>query len=279
MNLDNQDDLVESLRDLDATPVERTAWTSIVQQLAEWPDRRITPIDAQHLLSVLGQVMPQRSVVRQAIRERLAHRNRLVALLATARTQVSIFRLTFWVLSLVIVLVGTIIELSTQNPATLAWLRALAPLLAFLSVASTFRGVGLHTLEWELACPPSVLQLIVARLVVVLGYDVGLGLILSLAGWMQGNGSFLVVTLYWLVPFLLVAGLALVLSLWLPVPLAAALAYCSWLALLFLDSGSLDMLLSFNGELILGLAGLVMLTIAIWRLTLQVPRHFLSATG
>jgi hypothetical protein len=194
-------------------------------------------------MSVLGQEMPQRSVVRQAIHERLARQNRLVTLLTTAHSQVSMLRFTFWMLSAVIVLLGAIIELSTRNPAAIAWLRALAPLLAFLSVASVFRGVGLRTLEWELACPPSALQLIMARLVVVLGYDACLGLILSLIGWAHG-GSFLVVTLYWLVPFLLVAGLALTLSLWLPVALAAALAYCSWVVLLFLGSGQLNMLLS-----------------------------------
>jgi hypothetical protein len=189
---------------------------------------------------------------------------------------VSVLRFTFWMLSAVIGLLGAIIELSTQNPAAIAWLRALAPLLAFLSVASVFRGVGLRTLEWELACPPSALQLIMARLVVVLGYDACLGLILSLVGWAHG-GSFLVVTLYWLVPFLLVAGLALILSLWLPVALAAALAYCSWVVLLFLGSGQLDMLLSSGGELILGLTGVVLLIVAIWRFTRQMPRHFLSA--
>jgi hypothetical protein len=240
---DNHDDLVEALRELDATPAETTAWVPIVQQLTAWPDRRITPADKGHLMSVLGQEMPQRSVVRQAIHERLARQNRLVTLLTTAHSQVSMLRFTFWMLSAVIVLLGAIIELSTRNPAAIAWLRALAPLLAFLSVASVFRGVGLRTLEWELACPPSALQLIMARLVVVLGYDACLGLILSLIGWAHG-GSFLVVTLYWLVPFLLVAGLALTLSLWLPVALAAALAYCSWVVLLFLGSGQLNMLLS-----------------------------------
>ncbi len=176
-------------------------------------------------------------------------------------------------------MLGVTIELAIpHNTALVSWIRALAPLLAYLSVASAFRGVGLHTLEWELACPPSALQLIIARLVIVLGYDVCLGTLLSLVTWALGGGSFLAVTLYWLVPLLLVAGLALVLSLWHSVSLAAALAYSSWLALLFLSSSHLYILLSFHGELILGVAGLFMLVVAIWSFTRQVPRHFLSTT-
>jgi hypothetical protein len=278
VNTHNHDELVEALQELGAAPAEREAWVPMVRRLTEWPERRITPADKERLMSVLGQVMPQRSAVSQAIRQRLGSRNRLVALLATAHTQVGFLRPRFWVLSLVIVLLGVIIELSTQNVAAVSWLRALAPLLAYLSVASAFRSVGLRTLEWELACPPSALQLIVARLVVVLGYDASLGLLLSLAGWAHGNGSFLVVTFYWLVPLLLVAGLALVLSEWIPVQLAAALAYCSWLALLFLGFGYLNILLSFNSEIFLGLMGLVMLIIAIWRFTLQLPRQFVATT-
>lgn len=269
-------DLEEALRELDADPAEIAAWTPMVRQLAEWPERRITPADRGYLLSVLEQAMPLHSAVRQAIRERLAQRNQLVTLLRTARAQVSVLRLPFWIFSLVIVLTGAIIELSTQNPLAITWLRALAPLLAYLSVTSAFRGVRLHTLEWELACPPSALQLIVARLVVVLGYDVCLGLFLSLVGWVHGSGSFLVVTLYWLIPLLLVAGLALVLSLWLSILLATALAYSSWLLLLVLSTGYLDILLSPSGELLLGGVGIVMLVITLWRFTLQIPRHLLA---
>ncbi len=277
MDRQEHEDLSEALRELDATPAEIETWTPIVRRLMAWPERRVTPTDQARLLFILDQAMPRHSEVRQAIRERLMRRNRLVALLATAQAQVSVLRFTFWGLSLLIVLVGAIIELSAPNALAALWLRALAPLLAYLSVASAFRGVRLHTLEWELACPPSALQIIIARLVVVLGYDVGLGLLLSLVIWAQGSESFLLVTLYWLVPLLLVAGLALVLSLWFSVLSATALAYSGWLVLLF-GSGYVDRLLSPGGELILGFAGIAMLALALWRFARQVPRHFLALT-
>lgn len=277
METNDRDHLRDALRELNATPEEIAAWTPMVQRLAEWPEKRITSADQRHLLSVLEQAMPPSpySAVRQAIHERLGHRNQLVALLATARAQVSVLRLPFWILSLLIVLTGAIIELSTQNPLAMTWVRALAPLLAYLSVASAFRGIRLHTLEWELACPPSAVQLIVARLVVVLGYDVGLGLLLSLVGWAHGNGSLLLVTLAWLVPLLLVAGLALILSVWLSVLSATALAYSSWL-LLVLSTDHFALLASLSGEVLLGGIGVVLLALAIWRFTRQIPRHLLA---
>lgn len=272
---DRNDHLKEALRELDAAPAEIAAWTPLVQRLSAWPEKHITPVDQTRLLSVLAQAMPQSSEVRQAVRSRLGHRNQLVALLTAARAQVSVLRPPFWILSLLIVLIGAIIELSTQNPLALTWVRALAPLLAYLSVASAFRGIRLHTLEWELACPPSAVQLIVARLVVVLGYDVSLGLLLSLVGWAHGNGSLLLVTLDWLVPLLLVAGLALMLSLWLSMLSATALAYSSWL-LLVLSTDHFALLANLSGELLLGGIGVVLLALALWRFMRQIPRHFLA---
>lgn len=279
MNRDTDDEVVEALRELDGTPEDLAAWVPIVQHLAAWPEQRITPADQGRLLAVLGQALPQRSPVRQAIGEHLAGRNRLASLLATVHSQVSVLRLSFWVLSGILTVLGVAIELiPSQNAVSLVWLRALAPLLAYLSVASMFRSTRLQTLEWELVCPPSALQLMSARLVIVLGYDIALGLILSLVGWTQGEGSFLVVTLHWLVPLLLMAGLMLVLSLRLAVRFAAGLAYSGWLAMLVLGGGLLESLLSFQGELLLGLAGLTLLAFALWRFTRQLPRHFLVAS-
>src|SRR5258707_1286704 len=82
-------------------------------------------------------------------------------------------------------------------------------------IPAVLRGVGLGAGECEIACPASPVQLTLARLAVVLGYDVALGLCLSVVGWlraMHAGASFLAVTLHWSMPLLLVAGLALVLS-------------------------------------------------------------------
>lgn len=281
MQRDNHDDLMASLWELDASPEDVEAWVPIVQQLAAWRDPRITPADHGRLLALLGQELPRAApvtAVRQAIRQRLARQNRIVTMLAVVHSQVSMLRLSFWVLSALLVSLGVVIELApSDNSVSIAWLRALAPLLAYLSVASVFRSARLHTLEWEFACPPSPLQLIAARLFIVVGYDVGLGLILSMIGWAQGEGSFLVVTLHWLMPLLLITGLALVLSLRLPAPTAAGIAYSGWLTLLVLGGGQVQGLLSLQTELLLGLAGGSLLGLALLRFTHEIPRHLLPS--
>jgi hypothetical protein len=278
VNLNDHDELMEALRELDTTPEEVSTWAPIVQRLATWSDPQVTAADQLRLLAVLGEPLARRSPVRQAVREHLAHRNRLAALLTTVHSQVSVLRPSFWVLSGMLILLGVAIELvPAQNGFSLFWLRALAPLLAYLSFASMFRSAGLRTLECELACPPSMLQLIIARLVIVLSYDIALGMLLSLVGWTQGEGGFLLITLHWLVPLLLITGLALVLSLRLSIPFAVGLPYCGWLALLVLGASHLQSVLSVQSELLLGLAGVALLALALWRFTQQLPRHFLSA--
>ena len=202
----------------------------------------------------------------QAIRE---HRQHLSAfLLTTARAQVSLFGLGFWLVSALITLVGAGVVLSNVVPDQALVLRASGPLLAYLGTIVAFRGRGARALELELVCLPSPLQLAVARLVIVLGYDVGLGLALSLALWAGGTGDVLALTLSWLMPLLLVVGLALLLSLRLSSQAAASLAYGSWLAVLAIGSTSNLQALLLAPELIVlpGCIGLVLLVIALLRM-------------
>lgn len=188
-------------------------------------------------------------------------------MLALVRTQVSILHVSFWLASLVITLLGAIVVFGSAAAAHDVLLRAFGPLLAYLSTVSAFRAVDLQVLEFELVCPPSLLQLTIARLVIVLSYDVGLGLVLSLFFWIGRSAGVLNLTLSWLMPLLLVAGLALLLSLWMKVRTAALLAYIGWLAALIVSvavqaAGYPAPLLSLNGALVTGLIGLVLLLVA-----------------
>jgi len=141
-------------------------------------------------------------------------------------------------------------------------------LLSYLGTASAFRGAALGTLEFELACPPSVRQLTLARLVLIIGYDTALTLAGSGLLWLWSGDAPLALTLQWLAPLLLVAGLTLVLSLRLAVAKAAAVTYVAWLIFLtprWLQGGvggavpptaSMDVLL--------GAAGLALLVAAVF---------------
>jgi hypothetical protein len=210
--------------------------------------------------------------VRQAIREQKPRR--VTGLLATARAQVSLFGLGFWLVSALVTLLGAAVVLSNVVSDQDVVLRASGPLLAYLGTIVAFRGRGARVLELELVCLPSPLQLALARLVIVLGYDLGLGLVLSLLLWAGGSGQVLALTLTFLMPLLLVAGLALLLSLRLSVQAAASLAYGSWLAVLAISTiSNLQVLLLAPALLVLpGCIGLALLAIALLRMHTDMHR-------
>lgn len=261
--------LAEALREQGATSAEIEDVMPALLRLSEWQVPQPSAADTQRLLVRLVAALPASTSARQAIR---AHQDRrrygLSWLLITARTQVSLFGPAFWLVSLLVTLLGVGIVLSHGLPDQAFFLRASGPFLAYLGTSVAFRSAGVHTLECELVCLPSPLQLAVARLVIVLGYDVGLGCILSLALWAGGAGHVLALTCSWLMPLLLVAGLALLLSLRLPVSASAALAYGSWLLLLALDATFSPQIfpLTLQTEALLGSLGLLLLAIALLRL-------------
>lgn len=264
--------LTDMLREQGASPEECADLLPALQRLSEWQAPQPEPTDTRRLLAVLSTELPELSPVRQAIH---AHQQRHVfRVLATARAQVSLFGPGFWLVSALVTLLGAVVVLSKLLADQEIVLRASGPLLAYLGTLVAFRGRGARVLELELVCPPSPLQLVMARLVIVLGYDVGLGLALSLAFWAGGAGHVLALTLSWFMPLLLVAGLALLLSLRLSVQVAASLAYGVWLAVLAIASTSnlQALLLTPALEVLLGCIGLVWLFIALLRMPTSMHR-------
>ncbi|HEY7127512.1 MAG TPA: hypothetical protein VH540_26530 [Ktedonobacterales bacterium] len=219
------------------------------------------------MIARLATVLSATSPVRQVIRdERQSQHSSLAWLLATARAQVSLFGLAFWLVSALVTLVGAGVVLGHVLPdQDKALLRAIGPFLAYLGTVVAFRGIGMQVLELELVCLPSLLQLALARLVIVLGYDLGLGFAFGLALWASGTAQVLALLLSWFMPLLLVARLALLLSLRLSAQAAASLAYGSWLAVLSLDTLSPLQVLPLTplSEALLGGLGLALLAIAL----------------
>jgi hypothetical protein len=265
------EELSSSLRELGATPDEVTDLLPVLERLPEWQAPRPGPPETQLLLARLTQELNAFSPVRRAIREQPLHG--ISFLLAIARAQVTILGLGFWLVSALITVIGASAVLSGVVPNQELLLRASGPLLAYLGTTAAFRGRGVRALELELVCLPSPLQLALARLVIVLGYDVALGLGLSLALWVGGSAQVLLLTLSWLMPLLLVAGLALVLSLRLSVQSAASLAYVGWLAVVAITSTSNLQTLLLAPELsVLGGIGLALLSVSLLRLRADMPR-------
>jgi len=267
--------LAEALREQGVAPEELANLVPAVHRLSEWQAPWPSSADTQRLLVQLATALPALSPVRQAIR---AHRQRQGAgvrwLLATARIQVSLFGPAFWLVSALVTLLGAGVVLSKVLPDQGLLLRASGPFLAYLGTSIAFRGTTARALECELVCPPSPVQLALARLVVVLGYDVALGLALSLALWVGGTEQVAALMLSWFMPLLLVAGLALALSLRLSIQVAASLAYGGWLAALAMDANvNLPLLrLTPATDVLLGGIGLALLAVALLRLPTDMPR-------
>lgn len=267
--------LTEALREQGASPEEGADLLPALHRLPEWQAPQPSPADTRRLLAQLVPELPLYSPVRQAIR---SHRQYRVAfLLATARAQVSLFGPGFWLVSALITLIGALVVLGKPLVAQEVVLRASGPGLSYLGTTIAFRGRGARVLELELTCLPSPLQLALARLVIVLGYDVGLGLVLSLLLWVGGAGHVLALTLSWLMPLLLVAGLALLLTLRLSAQAAASLAYGVWLIVLIISTVSSFQALLFTPALLVlpGCIGLVLLSIALLRLHASMHRLLL----
>ena len=275
--LDNQEHLAEALREQGAMPEEIDDLTPALLRLAEWQAPQPSSADTRRLLSLLTSALPVISPVRQAIREyRQDQRSSLSWLLSTARTQVSLFGLSFWLVSALVTVLGAVVVLSGVPLVgdRIFALRAFGPLLAYLGAVIAFRGMRDHVLEFELACLPSPMQLALARLVIVLGYDLALGLALCLALLAGGAAQVLTLMLCWLMPLLLVAGLALLLSLRLSIQVAAAVAYGGWLVFLTLNTASplQALLLTPLSNALLGALGVALLAIALLRLRADMPR-------
>jgi hypothetical protein len=268
--------LREELREIGASPEEIADLLPALQRLSEWQAPQPDPAETQRLLAWLAREVAELSPVRQALRD---HRqNRISLLLRTARAQVSLLGIGFWLVSALITAIGAAVVLSKALHDEALVLGAGGPLLAYLGTTMAFRGRGARVLELELACLPSPLQLALARLVIVLGYDVVLGLALSIVFWATASDQALVLTLSWLMPLLLVAGLALVLSLRISVQAAASVAYASWLAVLAVTTGANVRTLLLAPELaVLGCTGLGLLLIALLRL--RVDAHRLLPQG
>lgn len=235
--LDSRQHIEEALREQGEEDADDLAeLVSAVEQLKAWTAPQPSLAQQRALFARLAPALPIISPIRQSIKQNYASSwSRLHIFFQLALVQVSLLQPSFWLLSFMIVLAGfTFLSFPLANSVLMArvvfW--ALGPLVAYIGAMSIFRGMQYKTLEFELACPPSAQQITLARLMIVLGYDIGLGLLLSAGLLGRDGGSFFVLILHWLAPMLLVSAMALFFSFRISANLAAGLTYSIWLGLL-----------------------------------------------
>jgi len=148
--------------------------------------------------------------------------------------QAPLVRREIWPASTVVMLIGAAISLidsTGRGGVPGAALSLLAPLAAAIGIAMIYGQDNDPALELAMATPTSPRLVVVARLVVVLAWDLALALAATaILAAVNGPSVFLPVVSAWLGPMLLLGCLALLLSLFMSTSLAIAGAMVLWIA-------------------------------------------------
>lgn len=218
----------EIFTELDGSEEEIEQLPGLAPYLQSWQAPVPAMEDTKRLVTILTPLLPGGSPVRRSLQSS-ASRPPFVQLMGVVAAQVSVLQPSFWLGSAAALLLGIVLVLGAPGQVQSLFLYVLGPILSFLAADSAFRSDALSVRELELSCLPSARQLTLARLIAVLGYQVGLGLLLSIPLWAWGGQDFLVITLRWLAPLLLILGLTLLLSLRVSLARAVVLVYTAWI--------------------------------------------------
>jgi len=164
---------------------------------------------------------------RRPLRSRLAWLGRLIA------AQVPLARREIWPASTVVMAIGAAVSLIADHGGGAAAgtaLALLAPLAAALGMAMIYGQENDPALELALATPTSPRLVLVARLAVVLTWDLILaGAATAALAVVNGPAIFLPLVSLWLGPMLLLSCLTLLLSLFISTSLAIVAAAMIWI--------------------------------------------------
>lgn len=189
--------------------------------LKGWRDSAADPAAKTQLLSVLHAeaAVQFRAPVR---RTRSLHTASLVMW-----SQTRIFHKMLWIASALVIALGALVTLALRtalNPDTSLPLTIVAPLVAAFGVALLYGTDADPAVELVLATPISPRLIMLARLVLVFGFNLLLTMACSIVlSLYRPDLSLLALILDWLAPMTLLSGLAFLLSALLFDPLASAL--------------------------------------------------------
>lgn len=258
-----QHDWTEALNDAGLEPDEIHSVIDALTLIASVAVPGPTPAKTTTLVGTLEREL----VSRRTPRVRIAQQ--LMADLAIARAQLLIFPLDFWIASAVVMLIGVGLIALGLDPSRSLIFYLVGPLLAYIGMQGAFSSSSARVAELELATPTGPRRLTLARLVVMLGYQVAVGVVLSAFLWLSEGGALLALTSTWLTPLLLASGLTLILSVRMPVYRAATIVYAVWM-LVVLAGWRLhgpDVSVGLPIEAAMGAAGLILMTTALFLIT------------
>ncbi len=256
-------DWTEALNDAGLEPDEIHWVVDTLSLVASVAVPEPTPVETASLVGMLELELVSRRAPRVQITQEL------IADLAIARAQLLIFPLDFWIASVLVMLIGVGLIALGLDPSRSLIFYLVGPLLAYIGMQGAFSSASARVAELELATPISPRRLTLARLVVMLGYQVAVGVVLSVFLWLSEGGALLALTSTWLMPLLLASGLTLILSVRMPVYRAATIVYAVWM-LVVLAGWRLhgpDISVGLPIEAAMGAAGLILISTAVFLIT------------
>lgn len=203
----SRDHLEARLRgDLGAAPPD------LVDALYTVRARPLPDLGPAHLARVLAAVhtAQDRAAAADLLPASASRAGTGASLLAAVRSQIPVVGLPFWLACALIIVLGVLIGNLWLQPLVSPLLLT-APPLAALGVGYAFRALDTGMAELERACPVRPVELALARLLLVVGFDLALALLLmpwnTAAPLVSGGDVGLI--LDWLAPLLLCSGISL----------------------------------------------------------------------
>lgn len=200
--------------DMDIDEQELTELAQAAQQLQRFTVPEPSKASAQRLLATLRPHVSESTGPR--FRQKLLQASPprgYSGLLALIRPQICVLGRPFWVATVVILLLATWLALQSGTNGQLPLLM-LAPLTGAIGIVYAFRSMDERVLEVEAASAMTWQQLVLARMVLIIGMNVSVLSAVSLVAWLLIPGlSFSMLLLSWLTPLLVWASIALNVSL------------------------------------------------------------------
>lgn len=156
----------------------------------------------------------------------------LAHILQLLRSQMPLVQREIWPASAAVIALGYVIAVIAEQSGVIY---ALAPLIAAACVSLIYGPENDPAFELARSTPTSPRQILLARLVLVFGYNLVLALVATLGllpVFHQPLAGSLGLIAGWLAPTTFLSATALVLSLWIGAPNAISITYAAWLALL-----------------------------------------------
>lgn len=173
-------DVNQEINLAELTPAEIEQLNQTITKLASFTISKPSQVSTDNLVQSLKQYLPHTKNQFDTPIEVSAITQRVIGLLQLLRPQISIFAAPFWFISALTMVLGVYLNTQTMNQSEFIPLLMIAPLVIALGIVYAFRNVDERIVELEKTAALSWIQLVLARMVIILGYNNIIVLFLSL---------------------------------------------------------------------------------------------------